>query len=190
MVDLPGTYSLLSASPDEEVAREFILFGKPDVTVIVSDASCLERNLNLALQIVQITHRAVLCLNLMDEATSHSIRIDERVLAKDLGIPVIPCVARIGKGIPELVAAIHEIASGASVLKPYRLKLHVPGLPAALEKTKSMLDRVYPGLPHKQWIALRLLEGDPRITEAVSNGEIGMLRIDPHASLMSQSNAA
>ena len=74
IVDLPGTYSLLSMSTDEEVARNFILFAKPDVTVIVVDATRLERNLNLALQILEITDRTVLCLNLMDEAKRHKLR--------------------------------------------------------------------------------------------------------------------
>src|SRR5210317_579579 len=93
LVDLPGTYSLLSTSTDEEVARDFILFGQPDVTVIVVDATRLERNLNLVLQILEITDRAIVCLNLMDEAERHNIKIDERMLSKDLGIPVIPAVA-------------------------------------------------------------------------------------------------
>ena len=98
IVDLPGTYSLLSTSTDEEVARDFILFGQPDVTVIVVDASRLERNLNLVLQILEITDRAVLCLNLMDEAKRNRIAVDERTLSKELGIPVIPTSARQGEG--------------------------------------------------------------------------------------------
>ena len=106
MVDLPGTYSLLSASPDEEVARTFLLFGQPDVTVIVADATCMDRNLNLILQVLQITRRAVLCLNLMDEARAHGIDIDVRNLARDLGVPVVPCAARSGDGIPELIREI------------------------------------------------------------------------------------
>ena len=89
IVDLPGTYSLLSTSTDEEVARNFILFGQPDVTVVVADATRLERNLNLVLQVLEITHRAVLCLNLIDEAQRHKIEIDDRLLSKELGIPVV-----------------------------------------------------------------------------------------------------
>src|SRR5210317_1188222 len=88
LMDLPGTYSLLSTSEDEEVARNFILFGKPDVTIIVADACRLERNLNLVLQILEITDKAVLCLNLMDEAERNHIEIDTRMLARELGIPV------------------------------------------------------------------------------------------------------
>ena len=78
LVDLPGTYSLMAATTDEEVARDFILFGRPDVTVIVVDAARLERNLNLVLQVLEITDRAVLCLNLVDEARRHGITVDER----------------------------------------------------------------------------------------------------------------
>ena len=76
LVDLPGTYSLLSTSEDEEIARNFILFGQPDVTVVVADATRLERNLNLVLQILEITPNVVLCLNLMDEASRKGIKID------------------------------------------------------------------------------------------------------------------
>ena len=112
LVDLPGTYSLLSTSQDEEVARNFILFGKPDVTVIVVDASRLERNLNLVLQILEITNKAVLCLNLMDEANRNNIKIEIRTLARDLGIPVVPTSARFKEGIPELIQTINDVATG------------------------------------------------------------------------------
>ena len=96
IVDLPGTYSLLSASYDEEIARDFILFGQPDVTVVVVDASRLERNLNLALQILEITDRVVVCLNLVDESERRGLTVDERRLSRDLGVPVIPTSARFG----------------------------------------------------------------------------------------------
>ena len=108
LVDLPGTYSLLSTSVDEEIARDFILFGKPDVTVIVADATCLERNLGLTLQILEITDRAVVALNLIDEANRKNLTIDERILAKDLGVPVVPLAARRGEGITELLSAINR----------------------------------------------------------------------------------
>src|SRR3989339_2138794 len=90
LVDLPGTYSLLSTSTDEEVARDFILFGQPDVTIVVADATRLERNLNLVLQILEITEKAVVCLNLIDEGKRHGIVVDERALMRALGVPVIP----------------------------------------------------------------------------------------------------
>ena len=175
LVDLPGTYSLLSASPDEEVARTFLLFGQPDVTVIVADATCMERNLNLALQVLQITRRAVLCLNLMDEARANGIEIDTRNLARDLGIPVVPCAARSGKGIPELIRETAIMAARTDAPPPRRLPLEIPGLRLALDRVEADLHEVFPSLPQPRWVALRLLEGDREIMEAVRSGEIGAL---------------
>jgi len=99
VVDLPGTYSLQAGSIDEEVARDFILFGRPDVTLVVVDATRLERNLNLVLQILEITDRVVVFLNLIDEARRHGIAVDPKRLEKELGVPVVAGIAREGVGI-------------------------------------------------------------------------------------------
>ena len=171
LVDLPGTYSLLSTSEDEEVARNFILFGKPSVTVIVVDASRLERNLNLVLQILEITNNAVLCLNLMDEAERNNLEIDTRTLAKDLGIPVVPTSARYNRGIPELIQTISELANGKIVCKPHRIKNIPKNIEQALEKLSAEIKEVYPDIPNIRWIALRLLEGDRNIIETLKTGE-------------------
>ncbi|GBF19313.1 ferrous iron transport protein B [Arenibacter sp. NBRC 103722] len=171
LVDLPGTYSLLSTSEDEEVARNFILFGKPSVTVIVVDASRLERNLNLVLQILEITNNAVLCLNLMDEAERNNLEIDTRTLAKDLGIPVVPTSARYNRGIPELIQTISELANGKIVCKPHRIKNIPKNIEQALEKLSAEIKEVYPDIPNSRWIALRLLEGDRNIIETLKTGE-------------------
>lgn len=171
LVDLPGTYSLLSTSEDEEVARNFILFGKPSVTVIVVDASRLERNLNLVLQILEITNNAVLCLNLMDEAERNNLEIDTRTLAKDLGIPVVPTSARYNRGIPELIQTISELANGKIVCKPHRIKNIPKNIEQALEKLSAEIKEVYPDIPNSRWIALRLLEGDRNIIETLKKGE-------------------
>ncbi len=171
LVDLPGTYSLLSTSQDEEVARNFILFGKPDVTIIVVDASRLERNLNLVLQILEITDKAVLCLNLMDEAKRLEIEIDDRTLARDLGIPVIPTSARSKKGIQELIATIHKVATGEIICKPHRIKNVPKQISKALDTLSAEIEKEYPSIPNSRWIALRLLDGDERIIEAVKTGE-------------------
>jgi ferrous iron transport protein B len=187
LVDLPGTYSLLSASPDEEVARTFLLFGQPDVTVIVAEATCMERNLNLVLQVLQITRRAVLCLNLMDEARAHGISIDTRHLARDLGIPVIPCAARSGEGIPELIREISTMAARAETPPPRRLPLEIPGLRTALDRVEEDLREVFPQLPQPRWVALRLLEGDREIMQAVQSGEIGALTVPAGAHLTANS---
>jgi len=183
IVDLPGTYSLRSASPDETVAREFLLFGRPDVTVIVADANALERNLNLALQILQITDRAVLCLNLMDEARANGLVIDPRGLAADLGIPVVPCAARSGEGIDALLREIDAVATGAVVCRPYRLKLELPELRGVREDLTQRLRASFPGLLNADWIALRLLEGDRAILDLVARGDVGQLLPDHAAAV-------
>jgi ferrous iron transport protein B len=175
IVDLPGTYSLLSTSLDEEVARDFILFGQPDVAVIVVDATRLERNLNLALQVMEITNRVVIALNLMDEARRHNIIVDERRLARDLGVPVVPTAARSREGIPELIQAIHQVATGQIVAKPHRLKNESPALKKAVNKLVRQIEAAFPGLPNARWVAIRLLDGDQRIIQAVQRGELGEL---------------
>jgi Fe2+ transport system protein B len=175
VVDLPGTYSLLSASPDEEVARGFLLFGQPDVTLIVVDATSLERNLNLTLQVLQITRRAVLCLNLMDEARAHKIDIDARNLSRELGIPVVPCAARSGEGIPELLREIAAMAARPDEPKPFRLKLDIPGLTKSLDQLESQLQEAFPDLQQTRWVALRLLEGDREVINAVKSDDLAQL---------------
>ena len=88
-VDIPGTYSIMSNSEEEEIARDYICFGNPDATVVVVDATCLERNLNLVFQIMEITNNIILCVNLLDEAKKKKIEIDLNKLSKELGIPVV-----------------------------------------------------------------------------------------------------
>ena len=175
LVDLPGTYSLLSTSTDEEVARDFILFGQPDVTVVVVDATRLERNLNLVLQVLEITEKAVVCLNLVDEAKRHGIVVEERVLMRDLGVPVIPTAARNNQGIPELLRAIAEVATGTFVCKPKRFPIESGALHKAIGKMTAKVRQAFPSLPNARWVALRLLEGDQRIVEAIRSGELGDL---------------
>ena len=92
-VDLPGTYSLFANSPDEEVARDFILFEAPDVTVVVVDATCLERNLNLVLQVMEITAKVVVCVNLMDEARRKQLVVDTDKLSTKLGCLLYPVLS-------------------------------------------------------------------------------------------------
>lgn len=171
IIDLPGTYSLLSTSEDEEIARNFILFGKPSVTIIVADATRLERNMNLILQILEITESVVLCLNLMDEAKRNHIEVDVRTLSKRLGIPVVPVSARSGDGIRELLAVVNDVATKKIVCKPYRIK----NIPDKIEKKISKLTKdiqeIYPALPNCRWLALRLMDGDSRIIDAIKNGD-------------------
>ena len=170
IIDLPGTYSLLSTSEDEEVARDFILFGKPDVTVIVVDASRLERNLSLALQILEITDKAVLCLNLMDEARRHHITIDTRALSRDLGIPVVATSARTKEGIADLLFAIEDVVSGKFQTKK-QTYIDLPKENAeAIAELQLALSELNPDLPNTRWLAMRLIEGDESVQKGVEEG--------------------
>ncbi|MCX8091579.1 MAG: ferrous iron transport protein B [Verrucomicrobiae bacterium] len=191
LVDLPGTYSLLSTSLDEEIARDFILFGQPHVTVVVVDATRLERNLNLVLQVLEITDRVVVCLNLMDEARRHGLQVDERQLARDLGVPVVPCAARQGEGLPHLLEALHDVASGKIVCRPRRIEQVPPALQPALSSIQEKLRAAYPELPNARWVALRLLAGDEHLAAALRRGDLGRLEaVSAAASVLAQTAPA
>jgi ferrous iron transport protein B len=171
LVDLPGTYSLLATSRDEEIARDFLLFGRPDVAVIVMDATRLHRNLNLVLQVLEITDRVVICLNLMDEARRHGLAVDPQILASELGVPVVPTSARFNQGVPALVAAIHDVATGAVRPRPRRIHSWPPEVEGAIQEVTDRLRSEFPQLPNPRWLALRLLDGDERIAQAVLGGQ-------------------
>lgn len=109
MVDIPGCYSLMAHSTEEEVARDFICFENPDAVIVVCDATCLERNLNLVLQILEANRRAVVCVNLMDEAKKKSISIRFDVLEERLGVPVIGTAARSGKGLEQIYEGLKHV---------------------------------------------------------------------------------
>jgi ferrous iron transport protein B len=175
LVDLPGTYSLLSASVDEEIARDFILFGQPNVTVVVVDATRLERNLNLTLQILEITDRVVVALNLMDEAQRHGVQVDDRHLSRTLGVPVVPMAARRMQGVPQLLQAIEQVATGFYVTHPHRIRQRDATLEHALATLAQIIEEEYPGLPNSRWVALRLLGGDTSIVRAVREHRLGDL---------------
>ncbi len=177
IVDLPGTYSLLSTSTDEEVARNFILFGQPDVTIIVVDATKLERNLNLVLQILEITDRAVLALNLIDEAERKNIKINVRELSKQLGIPVVATAARNKKGMDELLKYVSEVARGEFICKPRRLKTYSKRIDKTIKELTIKVKAVFPELPNARWVSIRLLEGDQEIIDSVLSGEIGNVKV-------------
>lgn len=178
VVDLPGTYSLMSTSTDEEVARDFILFGRPDACVIVIDATRVERNLNLVLQVLEITDKAVVCVNLVDEAERKGITIDDRALARELGVPVVLAAARIGRGMPELLRSIRDVVTGALVCKPRRGWTEDKKVKQAVDKLAKHVEALAPGLPNVRWVALRLLEGDQRIIDAIKSGELTTLALE------------
>lgn len=160
LVDLPGTYSLLAHSAEEECARDFICLGEPDCTIVVCDACCLERNLNLVLQIAELTDNIVLCLNLMDEAKKRTIQIDVKKLEAILGMPVVQCCARTGEGLEQLIDAAATINS----YHPTPAKIQYPQeLTQAVSQICSDAD-----FPAANWFALRLLEEDNSVLPALT----------------------
>lgn len=154
LVDLPGTYSLMAHSPEEAVARDFLCFEQYDAAVVVCDATCLERGLNLLLQVLEITGRTVLCLNLMDEARKKRIHIDQTLLSQKLGIPVVCMTARDKKGLDALLSAIREVSGKDLLPLP-------PHLPRDIEPVvQNLAEALRPLLPESLpagWVALRLL---------------------------------
>ncbi len=174
LVDLPGTYSLLSASQDEEVARDFILFGQPDCTIVVTDATALERNLNLVMQVMEITTNVVVALNLMDEAKRKGLEVDARSLSRDLGVPAVPITARSGDGIHTLLATVADVINGDIKTKPLRVE-GTPEFQNAVKELVPMIERMAPGIPNARWLAIRLLDGDAKVQEALMSGDFGQV---------------
>ena len=178
LVDLPGTYSLQAGSVDEEVARDFLLFGRPDVTVAVVDATRLERNLHLVLQILGITDRVVVFLNLMDEARRHGIAVDAARLENELGVPVVGGAARNRVGIDELLDAAHRVATGETRTTPFRLVRHAPAVEQAVATLAETVETAFPKVANSRWVAERLLNADDAVMTAVGSGELGQLGED------------
>ncbi|MDM1045182.1 ferrous iron transport protein B [Myroides sp. 1354] len=172
LVDLPGTYSLMSTSEDEEVARDYILFGEPDVTVVVVDAGRLERHLSLVVQIQEITSKVVVCLNLMDEAKRHGVDIDVRGLSRDLGVPVIPTSARNKEGITDLLHAIDQVATGKFVAEQKNITGITGESRKAVQDIGADLKTLDPNLPSISWIAMRLIQQDTSIQTALASGTL------------------
>mgnify|MGYP005766460663 FL=1 len=164
LVDLPGTYSLMAHSPEEAVARDFLCFEQYDAAVVVCDATCLERGLNLLLQVLEITGRTVLCLNLMDEARKKQIHIDQKLLSQKLGIPVVCMTARDKRGLEELLSAIREV-SGKDLLP---LPPHLPrDMKPVVQNLAEALRPLLPESLPAGWVALRLLCPDEGILDAL-----------------------
>ena len=137
LVDIPGTYSLMANSVEEEVARDFICFGNPDLTVIVLDATCLERNLNLVLQTTEITNNVLVCVNLMDEAKRKGISININKLSMLLGLPVVSTSASKGEGLNDLMNSVHNITINKIINIPVKIKYN-----QAIENSISIIQKV------------------------------------------------
>jgi Fe2+ transport system protein B len=168
LVDLPGTYSILAHTVEEEVARDFICFGQPDVTVVVLDATSLERNLNLALQVLEITSCVVVCVNLIDEAKKKGITIDFTALEKELGVPVVPASARQGFGLERLKEIIFQVALGEIKCVPFSVQYSTE-VEGAVNKLLPQLQKLaIDSFLNPRWVALRLLDGDENIIHNIA----------------------
>ena len=166
LVDIPGTYSLMAHSAEEQVARDFICFGDPDAVVVVCDATCLERNLNLVLQTIEISSRVVVCINLMDEAKRKSIKLDLGILSKRLGVPVVGTTARKKKSLNSLLETLDGVIETCST--PYSLRYD-----EAVEEAIAMLEEAvaqkYESKLNGRWLSLQLLDQDPDIIAHISD---------------------
>jgi len=168
VVDLPGVYSLTARSPDEVVARNFILEDKPDVVVNVVDASNLERNLYLTIQLLELETKLVIGLNMMDAARALGYEIDTGQLAQELGAPVVPMVATRRQGQESLLDSVINLAESESPPRKFRLYYgeelegHVAELEAEINREAELARRSPP-----RWLALKLLEDDREVTERV-----------------------
>ena len=171
LVDIPGTYSLMAHSAEEEVARNFICFGDPDAIVLVCDATCLERNLNLVLQTIEISKKVLVCVNLMDEAKRKHIQIDLQLLSQRLGVPVVSTVARKKKSLSGMLDALEQVCAvdletetALRVQYPedveQALQILEPVVCACLERCEKKLD--------SRWLSLQLLDMDEALEEEIS----------------------
>lgn len=167
LADIPGTYSLTAHSKEEEVARDFICFGNYDAIVIVCDATCLERNLNLVLQTLEITDNAIVCVNLIDEAEKKGISVDLKLLSDLLGVPVVGTNAKKSIGLDKLLNETEKIfcKKNEHILKVK----YSDTVEKAIDIISKQLQEVFPNLQIKaRWLALRLLENNPNFIESIN----------------------
>ncbi len=178
LVDIPGAYSLRASSAEEAAARDYIAFGGADIVVVVCDAGALERNLNLALQILEVTPNVILAVNLMDEAKKRGITVDTAKLSSCLGVPVIPMAARKGRGLSELKRAVADFSP-----RPYAYTARYPEpVEEAVNALEMALENLLDGRLGARFTALRLLEGDGRFLDRIDEFLGFPLRENPEAA--------
>ncbi len=167
LIDLPGTYSLFPLSQEEIVARDFICFGNPDAVIVVCDSTCIERNLNLLFQVMELTDNVILCLNLLDEAKKKGITIDKNKLEKLLGIPVVLTAARSGFGMDELKETLNSVVNGNYKFnnKPVYYDDEIESM---VNSIKDDLFQIIPSI-NPRWLGLRLIDGDESILTSLNN---------------------
>ena len=170
LVDIPGTYSIMSNSQEEEIARDYICFGNPDCTVVVLDATCLERNLNLVYQILEITNKVVVCVNLLDEAKKKGIEIDLDKLSFTLGVSVVGTIARKKKTLNKLMQSVYEVCTENCSDELFKIEY-----PESIENAITIVEKSFKELlcsslfTNYRWISLKLLEGNSKIISSIEN---------------------
>ena len=168
VVDIPGTYSIMSHSEEEEIARNYICFGNPDVTIVVVDATSLERNLNLVLQITEITDNIIVCVNLLDEAKKKKIEVHLEELSNILNVPVVGVTARKKKTLNNLLKVIRSVCEGREEIKPVYQMQYDEKIEKAIEQVKEIIINQYK-IEEKlaRWISIKVLDGEKRILEEI-----------------------
>ncbi|MGN0701244.1 MAG: ferrous iron transport protein B [Oscillospiraceae bacterium] len=167
LVDIPGTYSLMAHSAEEEVARNFLCFGGADAAVVVCDALCLQRGLNLALQVMELCPKTLVCVNLIDEAARRGVTVDVNLLSENLGVPVVGTAARKKRSLKEFTEALDDLCEGRVRAQPRPLR-YTNAIEQAVKAVEPAVEkRLGEGLPTR-WLALRLLEGDESLLCEIS----------------------
>ncbi len=187
-VDIPGTYSIMSNSEEEEIARDYICFGNPDVTIVVVDATVLERNLNLVFQIMEITDNIIVCVNLLDEAKKKKIKVDLKKLEKLLGVPVVGTIARDKNTLENLKNMIYKVCEGEiipvtkeieynteiedniNLLEQKLIEIYEEdsqttnrSITTKIEEEKKISRKLY------RWISIKLIDGEEKILKTIQN---------------------
>lgn len=163
LVDLPGTYSLFASSVEEEIARDFLCFGNYDAVIVVVDGTCLERNLNLVYQIIELTNRVVLCINLIDEAIKKNITINQEGLQRELGIPVVLCSARNGIGMERLKEVVYHLTTGLLRPEP-KVVTYSADIEEKISSIQPFVEQNIQNI-NPRWISLRIIDGDSKLIE-------------------------
>lgn len=168
LIDLPGTYSLMANSIEEEIARDFICFGSPDATVVVVDATCLERNLNLVLQTIELTPKVILCVNLMDEAKRKGIVVDLDKLSKKLGVPVVGTTALKKQGLDNLMDSIQKVSNNDYIPSPIKIT-YDNVIEEAIKRVEQKLSPLLKNKLNTRWVALKLIDGEENLLYSIDD---------------------
>lgn len=168
LVDIPGTYSLMAHSAEEEVARNFICFGEPDAVIVVCDATCLERNMNLVLQTIEITSNVVVCVNLMDEAKKKNIQIDLDALSARLGVPVVGTTARKKKSLGRLMESVEQLLHSEKENKPLQIK-YIKPIEDAISLVEPIVEQKVGKKLNARWLSVKLLDYDQSLISELND---------------------